>query len=128
MISKSTIFILRILLFAVAVILLGTIGFAAAANMVVPSTYAGRVSRVISLNNIKPQGCYSVDSLVTGGTGGSASELILGTAGDDTISGGAGNDCIVTGAGADIIDGGDGYDVCLSNGANDTFTNCEYPP
>ena len=46
-------------------------------------------------------------------------DLILGTAGDDTINALAGDDCIVAGGGSDQVNGGDGNDVIYGGPGDD---------
>lgn len=52
--------------------------------------------------------------------GGSASEIITGTAGDDVIFAGGGNDTIRAGGGNDTICGGAGNDIIFSGNGSDT--------
>ena len=76
----------------------------------------------------------SLTSIVAGGNGGSANDLVLGTAGNDFLSGNGGADCILGGGGADnlsgnggrdVIDGGPGTDTCDGGAGTDVAYNCE---
>ncbi len=51
--------------------------------------------------------------------GTSKNDLIIGLGGNDRISGGAGSDCLIGGAGRDGIDGGSGNDVLVGGDDND---------
>ena len=114
------------------------LGVLAAANIIaaftaanaVPATRLGSVTSSIGAAELKPSQCSGVAVTTTiGGTGtfsgGSGSELILGSTARDTISAAGGNDCIMGGSQADTIDGGSGTDVCLGGPGNDTFQACE---
>jgi Ca2+-binding RTX toxin-like protein len=52
---------------------------------------------------------------------GNASEMISGTAANDTINAGGGNDTVRAGAGADTINGGSGVDYLYGGDGNDTM-------
>lgn len=85
----------------------------------------------IGLNDLKPPECASVPvtNLVvgTGTVGGtSASDLILGGPGADTLKGFGENDCLVGGDGNDTLDGGAApADVCLGGPGTNSATGCE---
>ena len=101
-----------------------------AANTI-PATNAGRSTRAITPNDLKPAACAALNltaKLAGSGTinGGAASELILGSAGVDTIRGNGGNDCILGGGGNDSLRGDAGTDVCIGGPGADTFNvSCE---
>jgi hypothetical protein len=128
---------------------LGAITAMAAAN-VVPATRVGLSNHPVTLQQLAPPECASIAARLTtlvvdSGTfdGGTASELILGSAGADTIRGRQGNDCIVGGdgnddlqgnqgndvlvggAGDDTLDGNQGTDICYGGSGTDTAQNCE---
>jgi Ca2+-binding RTX toxin-like protein len=50
-----------------------------------------------------------------------ASELVLGTAGNDTINARGGNDCVLGGGGDDTLNGQVGNDVLIGGPGNDSF-------
>lgn len=114
------------LLFGVtaAVVLLAAYTASAAANVVSPSK-AGSNSFAISWTSFVPLECAGMvlTGVVSGGSGTSASELVLGTAANDNLNGGggAGADCIVGGAGNDQILGGNGPDVIVAGPGNDVI-------
>jgi Ca2+-binding RTX toxin-like protein len=101
------------------------------AGNTVPGSKAANRSSAVGAEQLKPSACNAITltAVVTGsGTfgGGTAYELILGSAGVDSISGGNGNDCIVAGAGIDALNGGAGTDVCIGGAGVDTFNaSCE---
>jgi len=104
---------------------------ALAATNTVPGSFAEQDVTAISIDAEKPKpDCNGITltALVTGaGTinGTNAAELVLGSAGVDTMDGKAGTDCLVGGAGNDAITGGAGTDVCIGGPGTDTFTTCE---
>ena len=104
---------------------------ALAATNTVPGSNAERDVSAITLDAKKPKpdcNAIAVTALVTGsGTinGTNAAELVLGSAGVDTMDGKAGTDCLVGGAGNDAITGGAGTDVCIGGPGTDTFATCE---
>jgi len=53
--------------------------------------------------------------------GTNGADVILGTAGNDTINAGAGNDIVCGGAGNDTINGGAGNDMLFGQDGNDTI-------
>jgi Ca2+-binding RTX toxin-like protein len=68
------------------------------------------------------------------GSGGSGSQIVLGTGGDDVLSGGSGNDVLCAYGGYDVLNGGSGNDVLVNgpgggalNGGsgNDSLTGYE---
>ena len=112
--------VLSLLLICIAVV-------ATAANTV-PASNLGSSSTAITANTLKPAACSGVTltSIVIGNSGTNAAELILGSAGADTMNGGNGDDCILGGGGIDAIAGGGGTDVCIGGPGVDTFNgNCE---
>lgn len=121
----------------------------AAANSV-PATNVGLSNHPVTLQQLAPPECASIaaglTTLVVGSgsfDGGGGSDLILGSAGADTIRGRQGNDCIVGGAGDDdlqgnqsndvllggpdndALDGGQATDICFGGSGSDTAQNCE---
>lgn len=102
---------------------------ALAATNSVPSSNAGQSVSGITVDQLKPQpDCngITVTVLVTGGNGGNANELILGTAAGESLRGFNGDDCIVGGAGDDTLRGDGGTDVCIGGPGTDTFhATCE---
>lgn len=110
---------------AVGVVLVSAL----AATNTVPGSNAGLSSSGISANDLKPQpDCngIAVTALVTGPSGGVASELIVGSAADESFRGLNGDDCIVGGGGNDTLRGDGGTDVCIGGPGTDTFhATCE---
>ena len=112
--------VIGLLLICVAVV-------ATAANTV-PASNVGSSSAAITANTLKPAACNGITltNLVIGSTGTNGNDLVLGSAGADTMNGGNGNDCILGGGGIDAIAGGGGTDVCIGGPGVDTFNaNCE---
>lgn len=109
----------------VAVIVLPAI---TAAN-VVPVSKAGDSRHPVTVNQLKPPACDGLDlvNVFTGGNnGGNGNDLVLGTAGGDSMNGGPGDDCLVGGDGDDQLNGGPGTDVCLGQGGVDAHRpQCE---
>ncbi len=106
-------------------------GVALTATSVVPTSRAGRSSDSITANKLKPAACAALSLTgITTGSGvfsdGNQSNLVLGSAGVDTIRGGAGDDCILGGGGNDSLRGDGGTDVCIGGPGTDTFfASCE---
>ncbi len=128
----------------------GTLWGAMAAANLVPETGLGMSVLPVTANDLKPPECAGVPvtnivSLAAGDTPTTGNDLILGTAGSDSVNGGLGQDCILGGNGLDLLQGGAGDDVIISNaflvfisgdGGSDTcyapfsflnwvFVNCE---
>jgi RTX calcium-binding nonapeptide repeat (4 copies) len=107
------------------------LGVVLAASTVVPASKAGRSTDSITANKLKPIACSALTLAgITTGSGTfsdtAASNLVLGSAGVDTIRGQGGNDCIVGGAGNDSLRGDGGTDVCIGGAGTDTFdVSCE---
>ena len=101
------------------------------AGNVVASSRAGQDARPTGENDVKPS--PECDGIVLNGiTTGSGNfnatnqdDLVLGSAGVDTIGGRNGDDCILGGASNDAINGGTGNDVCIGGAGTDTFNACE---
>jgi len=113
------------------ILIITSVVFAFAANIVVPTTRLTDQTRLVDPNELKPAACSGItlNAIVvcTGGNclGSNANELILGTAGLDNIKGKNGNDCIIAGDGDDDLNGDNGTDVCIGGPGNDTFDKCE---
>ena len=101
------------------------------ASSVVPASKAGRKTQSVTANNLKPVACSAITLAgITTGSGTindtAASNLVLGSAGVDTMRGMNGNDCILGGAGNDSLRGDAGTDVCIGGAGTDTFNaSCE---
>lgn len=100
--------------------------FAVAAANTVPPSRAGESVDAVDPNDLKPPECAGIyiENLVVGsgsfaGTG--QNDLILGSAGPDTIDGRGGQDCILGGAGNDVLRGQGGNDVILGGPGNDVL-------
>ena len=126
---------MRIGRFARVVLVGGALGLvvisALAATNSVPGTNVGLSQGAIAVDDLKPKpDCngITVANLVTGGNGGNAADLVLGTAGADAgpLRGQNGNDCIVGGGGNDSLRGDGGTDVCIGGPGTDTVhSTCE---
>jgi Ca2+-binding RTX toxin-like protein len=119
----------RLVFIVLGLLVLLSMAFAFAANIVVPPTRLTDQARAVTASELAPAECDSIRSLLTtvvvctGGNcnGSNASELIVGTTGNDDISGKNGNDCIVGGGGDDILNGGNHDDVLVGADGNDTL-------
>ena len=121
---------IRFLTYSIFILILVSAVTAIAATNTVPSTRVINRDEYISINDLKPAACASMDltNIVSGAgtlTGTAGNDLILGSSGADVIDGLGGNDCIVSGGGDDSLNGNDGNDVCLSGSGNDVFISCE---
>jgi Ca2+-binding RTX toxin-like protein len=110
--------------------LLVTAAAAITATNSVPPTRLGQSAQPIGANTLKPGACAGITltDLVTGSgifVATDASELVLGSAGGDTITAGGGDDCALGGAAIDTIVGGAGTDVCIGGAGLDVFLTCE---
>jgi Ca2+-binding RTX toxin-like protein len=120
----------RLLLLPILPLVLG-LGVVLTASNAVPASKASRSTQTITVNDVKPSACSGITLAgITTGSGtindGSASNLVLGSAGVDTMRGNNGNDCILGGAGNDSLRGDSGTDVCIGGGGTDTFnSSCE---
>lgn len=121
--------VLRLIFVTLVLLIFVSAAFAYAANNVVPVTHLTDQTRAVTVSELAPTECDSIRNLLTtivvcsGGScnGSNASELILGTIGNDDISGRNGNDCIVGGGGDDILNGGNDDDVLVGAAGNDTL-------
>jgi Ca2+-binding RTX toxin-like protein len=122
---------LRVALIAVAIAIVCTLALVLTAANVVPSTHVGRSQQGIGVQDLAPPECagMGLTTLVTNGNGTNGNDLMLGTAGVDTLSGGRGDDCLVGGAGNDSLRGQNDVDVCIGGPGTDTYQQCEtqYP-
>ena len=117
---------------ALVVLAAGTLAAFAASNTV-PSTHADDRSIAITANTLKPALCASLNltAIVVGSgrfDGDSSNELILGSAGADTIRGRQGTDCILGGGGDDDIQGNQEEDVLLAGTGDDQLDGGNGPP
>jgi Ca2+-binding RTX toxin-like protein len=113
-------------LLAVGALALSVVSASTASNTI-PATKAGALARGVTVADLAPEACKSqgLTRLVVGTTGSSGNDLLIGTAGTETLKGGQGNDCIVAGSGDDTLDGGAGHDVCIGGSGKKKFTSCE---
>jgi Ca2+-binding RTX toxin-like protein len=119
---------LRLVFAGAAVLAVATVGSTFTAANSVPATSAGLQTFAIDANALKPVECAALNltAIVIGVNGGTASELILGTAAANTIAGNGGDDCILGGGGNDNLNGGAGTDVCIGGPGTDGFNkSCE---
>lgn len=91
------------------------------------TTPTGAVSEIVG-TGVQPAECTGTYTNIIHGTAGndtlngtSGTDLIFGYGGNDKINGYSSNDCIVGGTGMDTIDGGSGNDVIFGQGGNDTL-------
>lgn len=114
----------RLALFGSLALLILSISTAFAATNSIPSTRLDDDSIAIDANALKPAACNGLNltNIVIGGSGTNANDLILGTAGGDTLRGSDGNDCIVGGNGDDNLDGQKGNDIILGGDGNDDLS------
>jgi Ca2+-binding RTX toxin-like protein len=113
----------------------GSVYAFAAANTVPPTrlddvqvrNYVG--NDALKAQDFAPPECASIRSTLqrivyiggSPGTPSNQSELILGTAGNDTINARGGNDCVLGGGGNDTLNGQAGDDVLIGGPGNDSF-------
>jgi Ca2+-binding RTX toxin-like protein len=112
--------VLLLALAGAVVLVAASLTSALTAANTVPATNAGLQSFAITAQDLAPPQCagMSLTATVTNLNGGSANELVLGTAATDTLNGGAGNDCLI---------GGGGIDICIGGLGTDVFVSCETP-
>jgi Ca2+-binding RTX toxin-like protein len=105
-----------------AMILLSVVGAVAASNTV-PFTRLDQDTFTITANDLKPSECSSLNltTIVVGGNGTNGNDLILGSAGNNTIRADDGDDCIVGGGGDDTLQGQRGNDIILGEDGNDSL-------
>lgn len=119
----------KLSLLALTVLIVSSIVFAFAGSVTVPPSRLDEQSFAITVSDLIPAECSSISSSITavvvcsGGNcaGSIASELILGTAGDDMIDGKNGLDCVVGGDGNDQLNGGNDDDVLIGGSGDDTL-------
>ncbi len=104
---------------------LGAVTALAAANSV-PATRIGQSNHPVLLQQLVPSECSgiagSLSNLVVGSgnfNGTNAGDLILGSAGPDSIGGRQGSDCILGGNGNDTLDGNQQNDVLVGGAGDD---------
>ena len=138
------------ILIGLAVVVVISVFTAVAASNTVSGSRAGQDQSSITGNDLKPAECAGINitnivDIGAGESGTPGNDLILGTAGVDTvIRGGAGDDCILGGGGNDrrrffifwipglfgdegddVLIGGPGQDACYGGAGNDTYYGCE---
>ena len=121
--------LIRLRRVGVVALLVGTLGAVLTAANTVPASRIGSSAQAITANALKPSTCSGItlSSIVTGSgtfSGTSAANLVLGSAGVDSISAAGGDDCVLGGGGNDALNGGAGTNVCIGGPGTDTFTNC----
>lgn len=117
----------RLLIAAAAALLAATAVSAFTAGNAVPGTNVGRLTFPIDANALKPPECAGLNltTILIGQSGGSASELILGTAAAETLKGNGGDDCVIGGGGNDSLWGDNiGTSVCMGGPGTDFFKKC----
>ena len=113
----------------IILVLVSSINAIAAANTVPPTNLEDWRTGV-NANTLKPPECAAINltNIVVGSgniLGTDGNDLIIGSAGNDTIDGAKGDDCILGGSGDDALDGKQGYNVCLGGPGTDTFKKCD---
>jgi Ca2+-binding RTX toxin-like protein len=101
---------------------------ALSAGSAVPGSLVTRYQVAITADRLKPAACAGITltAVRAGVTGTNSAELLLGTAGADTMSARGGTDCVLGGGGTDSINCGAGTDIALGGPGTDTFnSNCE---
>lgn len=110
-------------LVVVAIALSFALSALSAANTVT-APRLGRAARTISANDLGLVMCgnLGLNNVVVGGSGGNGNDLVIGTAGADTLTGGNGTDCILAGGGNDSVGGGNGpNDACHGGAGIDSY-------
>ena len=109
-------------IFLIALIAVNVASAFAAANSV-PASRLDDDSIPITANALKPAECAALNltNIDVAGNGTAGNDLILGTAGNDSLRGSDGDDCIVGGGGDDTLDGQKGNDIVLGQGGNDSL-------
>jgi len=121
----------RIVVVALAAMLLAFAGAAFTSGSSIPAAKLGRTVTATGANDVKPSQCSGLALTVVVNAAGTytapngVNGLLLGSSGIDGITGRNGSECIVGGGGADVINGGNGTDVCIGGPGTDTFSNCE---
>jgi Ca2+-binding RTX toxin-like protein len=113
---------------ALAVVPALSIGVALCASNLIAGSKVSRSVAATGANTIKPSSCSGITltTVVSGATGTSGADLLLGSAGTDTMTATGGNDCVLGGGGNDTINCGAGTDVAIGGPGTDTFNaNCE---
>ena len=120
----------NLVLIVLLTLVLVSVVSALAATNVVPVTHLSGQTSEITAREMAPPECdsirntledYFVCSSTTCNGNGNTNELILGTAGDDTIDGKNGDDCIVGGGGNDALYRGNGNDVLVGGPGSDNL-------
>jgi Ca2+-binding RTX toxin-like protein len=108
----------RLILLSLPVMILLSAIFAFTASNTVPESGVDDESHAITANQLKPSACdgLNLGTIITDGNGSTGNDLVLGTAGIDTLDGGEGDDCLVA---------GDGLDACTGGAGTDVFVDCE---
>ncbi|HSL42969.1 MAG TPA: hypothetical protein VK897_06020 [Anaerolineales bacterium] len=123
----------RLAVITVVMLIVPSVFFALAANILVPATRLTNQARPITPDTVKPTVCSTI-TLTTivycpagGGNcdGTNASELILGSPNIDLIQGKGGSDCILGGGGDDEITGSQATDICIGGPGVDVLKKCE---
>ena len=123
----------RLAFLGLCLLVIFSVSFASAANIIVPVTRHSDQITAITANSLKPTVCAAISVTVivycpaAGGNcdGTNASELIIGSQNPDLIQGKGGSDCIIGGDGNDDITGSQANDICIGGPGTDTFTKCE---
>ena len=105
----------------------GSSSSAIMANSLKPAASGDEAVRIGVWNSLKPAACAGITlTTVVVVNGGNNADLVVGTAGADTMRGNNRDDCLVGGGGNDNLRGDAGVDVCIGGPGTDTFqATCE---
>lgn len=108
----------RLILMSLPVMILLSAIFAFTASNTILESGMDDESHAITANQLKPAACSALNlgTIITDGNGSTGNDLVLGTAGANTLNGGDGDDCLVA---------GDGVDTCTGGAGTDVFLGCE---
>jgi Ca2+-binding RTX toxin-like protein len=121
---------LKLFAFGLTGMILVSVVSAFAAGISVPYSNVDERSIAVTAQDLKPAACAGLylTNIISGSgviTGTYANDLIIASAGVDTIAGLGGDDCIIGSTGDDLITGNDGNDICIGGPGIDIFTTCE---
>jgi len=112
----------RFVMLSFFALLILSIGSAIAAANAVAESGADEDVLSVTANDLKPNRCNGINLVsVFNLDGDGANNLVVGTAGSDTMRGRGGDDCVVGGGGSDNIRGNNDNDVLLGGAGNDTI-------
>ena len=121
--TKRSSRLFRFIVPAALILILSSVVFAFTAANLVPPSSADDGTHPVTANEMKPEECAGLNltTIVTNGNGTNGNDLILGTAGNDSLNGKKGDDCIVGGDGDDNLRGGQDNDILLGGDGDDSI-------